>query len=360
MMMPISQNSSSLPIVQQSGIPMDIQYNPYPINGTFHPNVAFGNNVPNLQNSIEIQNGISGFPLSHGQAGAPMQGGNRQHHARQRAARRSQPVHAATKWAGSYEEEDYAGQMYQHDTGALQIDDIQSTTQALRASGSYAIPTVMTPMEQPSVMMTERGYPVYHALPNTSYDAYPSAHASYDSGSSSDYDNAISQMRAGRSPLQESEPPEPPLVPSGPKPGNLEDAASLYINHLVAENKRITKISDVDVPPTPVDWSREIYAQEALNSIAKFPTEKFRAFLAHYNIEIEVNYEQMQAHDEGTSTTQSLPPPTALWEKNAGSQSTRKATHVRQIMSQLESANQTSSHCKKRKTNPLDAPSAFT
>merc|ERR1712154_209427 len=95
--------------------------------------------------------------------GRPMEDRIRHYHPRQPTTMQSDAVEDARQCSASYKsemlDEGYRRHIYQHaSTGPMQIEN---STQALRANGSYAIPSVMTPTEQPSLVMGGRGYPVF-------------------------------------------------------------------------------------------------------------------------------------------------------------------------------------------------------
>ena len=88
------------------------------------------------------------------------------------------------------------------------------------------------------------------------------------------------------------------------RPESLQDAISMYIDYLIAENEHKTRISHALPMNVTSSLSDETYYQAVLGKPIPFPTEKFLKWLKMFNLDIEIT------DLEGNTTPQTLFEPT--------------------------------------------------
>lgn len=94
-------------------------------------------------------------------------------------------------------------------------------------------------------------------------------------------------------------------VDTSRKPSTLQEAISMYIDFIVLENEKRTRISCCNVLPMPLDFHKEDYYHEIMCQPIAFPTPKFRDWLKLYNVDIEIT------DPDGQTVSQTTFPPSA-------------------------------------------------
>ena len=116
------------------------------------------------------------------------------------------------------------------------------------------------------------------------------------------------------------------------KPQCLEDAITMYIDFLVLENEKKTRISTdyikTDVPITNPHFERERYFHEALQKNIPFPTAKFRNWIKLYGMDIEVGEAEIEEARPPTTCGFPLSTPTGTCGNSTDPLSTPAGTCV--------------------------------
>jgi len=88
------------------------------------------------------------------------------------------------------------------------------------------------------------------------------------------------------------------------RPSNLQEAIAMYIDNLVIENERRTRISECHIAASvPLNFHKEEYYREVMCRPVSFPTRKFRNWLKLYNVDIEIT------DPEGHTASETMFPP---------------------------------------------------
>lgn len=94
-------------------------------------------------------------------------------------------------------------------------------------------------------------------------------------------------------------------VDTSHKPSTLQEAIGMYIDFIILENEKRTRISCCNVLPMPLDFHKEDYYHEIMCQPIAFPTPKFRDWLKLYNVDIEIT------DPDGQTVSQTTFPPSA-------------------------------------------------